>query len=58
MSTLGRPAPYVVINLLDGDQPFGVRTIQRMRNADVVAAVRIVEANTDMLLEYWRKYHG
>jgi uncharacterized protein DUF4160 len=48
----------VVINLPDGDQPFGVRAIQRMRNADVVAAVRIVEANTEMLLEYWRKHHG
>jgi hypothetical protein len=29
-----------------------------MRDADVVAAFRLVEANVEMLLEQWRKYHG
>jgi hypothetical protein len=29
-----------------------------MRDADVVAAFRLVETNVEMLLEQWRKYHG
>jgi hypothetical protein len=48
----------VVIDLPEGDRPLGVRTIRRMRDADVVAAFRLVEANAEMLLEQWRKYHG
>jgi hypothetical protein len=48
----------VVIDLPDGEQPLGIRTIRRMREADVVAAFRVVERNVDMLLEQWRKYHG
>jgi hypothetical protein len=48
----------VVINLPDGDQPLGIRKIQAMRDADVVAAVRIVEANVNALFEHWRTYHG
>jgi hypothetical protein len=47
-----------VIDLPDGDQPLGIRTIVNMRDADVVAAFRLVEANIEMLLEKWRKYHG
>ena len=48
----------VVIDLPDGDQPLGIRRVHRMRTADVVAAVRLVEANAPMLLEQWRRYHG
>jgi hypothetical protein len=48
----------VVIDLPAGDSPPVVRTVRRMRAADVVAAVRLVEANGDMLLEQWRQYHG
>jgi len=48
----------VVINLSDGDQPLEIRTIRRMRVADVIAAFRLVEANVDMLLEHWRRHHG
>lgn len=48
----------VVIDLPDGDRPLGIRTVRRMRAVDVVAAVRLVDANAEMLLEQWRKYHG
>lgn len=48
----------VVINLPEGEQALGIRTVRRMRAADVVAAFRLVEANVAMLLEQWRKYHG
>ena len=48
----------VVINVRDGDQPLGIRTVRGMRAADVVAAFRLVETNVEMLLEQWRKYHG
>jgi hypothetical protein len=29
-----------------------------MRDVDVVAAFRLVEANVEMSLEQWRKHHG
>ena len=48
----------VVINLPDGDKPVGIRTVRGMRAADVVAAFRLVEANVEMLLKQWRRYHG
>lgn len=48
----------VVIDLPDADQSLGIRKIRRMRDADVVAAFRLVEANIELLLEHWRKYHG
>ena len=48
----------VVIDLPEGNQPLSIRTIRRMRAPDVVAAFRVVEANVEMLLEQWRKYHG
>ena len=35
-----------------------VRTVYGLRDADVVAAVRLVEANGALLLRAWRKYHG
>ena len=48
----------VVIDLPEGGRPLSIRSIWRMRDADVVAAFRLVEANVEMLLEQWRKYHG
>ena len=48
----------VVIDLPDANQSLGIRKIRRMRDADVVAAFRLVEANIELLLEHWRKYHG
>ena len=48
----------VVIDLPEAGRPLSIRTIWRMRDADVVAAFRLVEANVEMLLEQWRKYHG
>ena len=48
----------VVIDLPDKDQSLGIRRIRQMRDVAVVAAFRLVEANVEMLLEQWRKYHG
>ena len=48
----------VVISLPDGGQLLGIREIQAMRDADVVAAFHIVATNVDALLEHWRRYHG
>ena len=48
----------VVIDPPDEDRPLSLRTIRRMRDVDVVAAFRLVEANVELLLEQWRKYHG
>ena len=48
----------VVIDLPDGERSLGIRTVKGMRDADVVTAFRLVEANLPMLLEQWRKYHG
>lgn len=35
-----------------------VRTVYRMRDTDVIAAVRLVESNAKLLMQAWRKYHG
>jgi hypothetical protein len=35
-----------------------VRSVRGLRDAEVVKAVRIVEANRNMLLRKWRKIHG
>lgn len=34
-----------------------LREVHRMKNADILRAVRIVEANTERITDYWRKYH-
>lgn len=44
----------VVIRL----DPVTVRRIERMPAGDVAAAVHLVEANLDYLLEEWRRRHG
>lgn len=48
-----------VINLPDATQPLTLRSVsKKMRNADVVAAVRLVEAHVEMCWIHWRKYHA
>jgi len=37
--------------------PIGVRVVERMRPADVVQAVALVEDNRAHLLKEWRKRH-
>ena len=48
----------VVVDLPVQGQPLRIRRISRMRDADVVAAVRLVETLTDKLMEDWERYHG
>jgi hypothetical protein len=48
----------VVVNLPEGDQPPTIRRVRGMRTPDVIAAFRVVEANVEMLLNEWRRYHG
>lgn len=48
----------VIITLPDATQPLTVRSVSKqMRNADVVAAVRLIEAHVDTCWKHWRKYH-
>lgn len=48
-----------VINLPDATQPLTIRSVsKKMRNADVVAAVRLVEAHVETCWTHWRKYHA
>jgi hypothetical protein len=56
---ISRSGEMVVIELPDGGMPLRIRTVtRRMTTATVVAAVRLVEEHTEMLLSEWRKYHG
>ena len=55
---VSKAGAVVVIDLPDGDQPLGIRKLRGMRAVDVVTAFRLVEANVEMLLEQWSKYHG
>jgi hypothetical protein len=48
----------VVINLNPSEGDDLVREVYKMRDADVVKAVRLVEANIDLLLKVWRQIHG
>ena len=48
----------VVINLNPNDGDDLVREVYKMRSADVLKAVRLVEANIDLLVEVWRQIHG
>lgn len=48
----------VIINLPDGNSLLSVRSVtRRMSDATVLAAFRLVEANVEMLLTEWRRYH-
>ena len=48
----------VVIMLPHGVHPLAIRTVHAMKDRDVVAAVRLVEAHLEPLRAAWRKYHG
>jgi len=47
----------VILLPLDGEA-LAVRTVYRMRTANVIAAVRLVEAHLPLLTQLWRTYHG
>ncbi len=49
-----RKAGTEVVITLD---PIGIRVVERMRPADVVQAVALVEDNRAHLLKEWRKRH-
>ena len=48
----------VVLLLPQGPAGVVVRTVFGMRDADVIAAVWLVEANGALLMRAWRTYHG
>ena len=48
----------VVIDVATARRRQTIRSVSRMRTADVVKAFRIVEENADYLLTCWRQYHG
>jgi hypothetical protein len=48
----------VAINLDPADGDDWVREVYKIRDADVVKAVRLVEENMDLLLKVWRQIHG
>lgn len=48
-----------VITLPGAEHPLTIRSISKyMKDADVVLAVRLVEANIDACWAHWRKYHA
>ncbi|MBA3645271.1 MAG: DUF4160 domain-containing protein [Gemmatimonadaceae bacterium] len=53
-----RAGGVVVIERPDGLRRIFVRKVFRMRNVDVLAAVRLVERNSTLLLTHWRAHHG
>lgn len=53
-----RGGTEVSINLNPAAADDWVREVYKMRDADVVKAVRLVEANVDFLLKIWRQIHG
>jgi transposase len=53
-----RAGGRVVILLPSDNAPCEIRTVYRMRDADVVAAVRLVERNAALRVAAWRHYHG
>ncbi len=48
----------VVIERPVGLRRVFVRKVFRMRYVDVLAAVRLVERNSNLLLTHWRAHHG
>jgi hypothetical protein len=61
------PPPHVHVTKGDGEVVIllpgaagvvAIRTVHRMRAADVVTAVRLVEAHVTQLEAAWRAYHG
>jgi len=55
---VARAGAEVVLQLPQGTVGVVIRTVYGMRDVDVIAAVRLVEANGALLMRAWRKYHG
>lgn len=55
---VSRAGAEVVILLPGEGQALEIKTVYRMRAADVIAAVRLIEANLPLLTQAWRTYHG
>jgi Domain of unknown function (DUF4160) len=53
-----RGSAEVVLMLPDGRTGVVVLTVYRMRDAAVIAAVRLVVSNADLMLRAWRTCHG
>jgi len=53
-----RDRAEAVIELAITGRPQVVRTVSRMRSADIVRAFWLVEEHTEYLLMCWRQYHG
>jgi hypothetical protein len=53
-----RAGAEVVILLPQDGRALTIRSVYGMRTADVIAAVRLVEAHLTLLMQAWRKYHG
>jgi hypothetical protein len=58
MPTVLTQGGFKVIDLPIEGRSVRLRTIRSMRGPDVIAAVRLVEANAAMLLREWRRHHG
>lgn len=52
-----KEAAEVVIDLATSHRRQTIRSVARMRTADVTRAFWIVEEHTDYLLACWRQYH-
>jgi hypothetical protein len=48
----------VAINLTPADGEPLIREVYGMKAADVARAVRLVDANIDVLMDVWRRLHG
>ena len=54
---VSKAGTVAVIELPTGDQPIRIRSVDRMTQADVVSAYRLVQASAELLLASWRRYH-
>lgn len=48
----------LIVKLASGGRRQRIRSVARMRTADITKAFAIVEEHTDYLLTCWRQYHG
>lgn len=53
-----RGGARMVLMLPDQGLPVRVRSVAGMKDPDVMAAFRLVEAHADFLLAEWRRLHG
>jgi hypothetical protein len=56
---VSKAGEVAIVTLPHATQSLMVQSVsKKMRNANVVAAVRLVEAHVDMSWMHWRKYHA